>query len=189
MEKALQKAIEANNLPAIREALVNIIINDSGKIVPIETVAEVLETTPGIFDTDNGKQYAPTAAQMTDTQIRELIHDLKSNFSPEKFGLLTEVFAIKSNEGVTFITVEETRVIEPVIDSEPAEMKNNDEEDYGENTESTGKSGKKIGAVIMAIGCAAAIVGLCVPVKFLLGLGIGVFMLGTAFVYMSITRN
>ena len=40
----------------------------------------------------------------------------------------------------------------------------------------------------MTVSAAASIVGLCVPVRFLIGLGIGVIMLGTAIVYLSLRK-
>lgn len=189
MEKALKEAIEANNLPAIREALVNIIVNDAGKIIPVETVTEVLETTPGIFDVDNGKTYDEKDYQNPSQLIDELIKDLKSNFSPEKFGLLTEICVVQVSEGKKYqmpedetsaVLVEELQAAKPASDAGSKK----EEQEYGKPKCNCGKI---INIVIMALGCAAAIVGLCVPVKFLLGLGIGVFMLGTALLYMQIT--
>ncbi len=49
--------------------------------------------------------------------------------------------------------------------------------------------GRTFGYVILLLGLAAAITGVCVPVKFLIGLGIGVLMLGAAIVYASISRS
>ena len=179
MKNTLKEAMKANDLPKIRELLVEIIRNESGTTTRIEEVTEALETTPGLFDLDDGKNYPRSAERMNEELIDRLADDLKSNFSLEKFRLLTEVYAKKA-EDPDFYTPN------PSAEVKPADEKKGSPQEC--------KACKKkcncasvVGAVIMALGCAAAIVGLCVPVKFLLGLGIGVFMLGTAFVYMSIT--
>ena len=41
----------------------------------------------------------------------------------------------------------------------------------------------------MALGAAAAITGMFVPAHFIIGIGIGVFMFGTAVCYMAISRH
>ncbi len=41
----------------------------------------------------------------------------------------------------------------------------------------------------MAVGVAAAVVGICVSLKFLLGVGIGVVMLGSALAYRAIVSR
>lgn len=48
------------------------------------------------------------------------------------------------------------------------------------------KCAKIIGYIMMALGAAAAIVALCVPLRFLLGIGIGVVMIGSAVTYLNI---
>ena len=200
MEKTLKQAVEANNIPAIREALVDIIVKDSGKTVPIQTVTKVLETTPGLFDVDNGKKYADSPADMTDELVAQLIEDLKSNFSIEKFSLLAETFALdpdrkvkvektssaaspEVSDGMQAVSLAEE--IDPVTDEEREQMLEDAKATFGAPDAPKGGS-RIVAAIIMILGCAAAIVGLCVPVKFLLGLGIGVFMLGTALLYINI---
>lgn len=162
MKNTLKKALESNNLPEIRESLIDIIRYKSDEPVSIDTVTEVIETTPGLFDKDNGKYYADSAAELTGEQLDKLTEDLKSNFSLEKYRLFTEAYAILAeNPGY-----------------------------YDKKAASSGSTspGKIFGFILMVLGCAAAIVGLCVPVKFLLGIGIGVFMIGTAVVYINIRR-
>ena len=48
--------------------------------------------------------------------------------------------------------------------------------------------GRTWGIIITLLGLAGAIVGLCVPVGFLLGLGIGVFLLGTVLLYTGMKK-
>lgn len=204
MEKTLKQAVEANNIPAIREALVDIIVKDSGKTVPIQTVTKVLETTPGLFDVDNGKKYADSAADMNESLIQSLINDLKSNFSLEKFSLLTEVYAIKAENPDFFdkkgnsdsdvpdeidIVIEERIVTDIPVDKEEKNTQSVEDDPYEGYVKPVDKGGRKLGAIIMALGFAAAIVGLCVPVRFLIGLGIGVFMLGTALYYVNMRKE
>lgn len=166
MENAFKEALAANDLPKVRALLVETILNGSSDPETINSVTEVLETTPGLFDDDNGKTYAPSAREMTPQLTRQLIEDLKHNFSLEKFKLLTETYALQV-EGFT-----------PPADEE---------------TDTTAKPkckcncGRYVGIVIMVLGCAAAIVGICLPsIKFLLGLGIAVFMLGSVVLYTNL---
>lgn len=182
MENAFKEALESNNLPRVRELLIETIRTESGRTAQIETVTEVLETTPGLFDEDNGKRYADSPAEMTPELTAQLITDLKSNFSLEKFKLLTEVYALRVGE-----TPMEQGVEAALESDSPAtdEVRNEREADSKPRC----SCAKTVAAVIMILGCAAAIVGLCVPVKFLLGLGIGVFMLGTALLYVNLSNK
>lgn len=220
MERTLKEAVEANDIVKIRKALTNIIINDSGKTIPIESVTEVLETTNGLFEPDDGKQYPESAAKLTDQQVRQLIRDLNSNFSIEKFSLLTEFFALKANEsGYKFdpdeddtampgeassdnddmeIVIEERTVMVDGDDRKPVTRAERDEmisdakaawQQEGESCPKKCNCGRIVSAIIMALGCAAAIVGICVPVNFLIGLGIGVLMVGAAALYMNIQSS
>ena len=177
MEKAFKEALDANNLPRVRELLIETITNEADDTDHLETLKTVIETTPGLFDDDNGKFYAPTAADMTPALTMELIDDLKSNFSLEKFRLLTEVYALRVDG---YMPDDE---VNPVKASEPSGSKTSG----GDKPKCS--CGKVAGWVILILGLAGAIVGLCVPVKFLLGLGIGVFMLGLVLLYTNMTRN
>lgn len=184
MKNAFSEALAANDLPKVRNLLIETIRNESNQTAPIETVTEVLETTPGLFDEDNGKTYAPTAQEMTPALTAQLIEDLKSNFSLEKFKLLTEVYALRVGQ-----TPLEQSVEEALNEDSPATDEGKNEADDEAYRKPVGKGGRMLGAVFMILGVAAAIVGLCVPVKFLLGLGIGVFMLGTALLYTNLIKK
>lgn len=48
---------------------------------------------------------------------------------------------------------------------------------------------KIIGYILMALGAATSIVGLCVPVRFMIGLGIGIILLGIALVYINLHNH
>lgn len=177
MKNTLKAAVEANDLPKIRETLVKIIRSKSDKSVSIDSVTEVIQTTPGLFDKDNGKFYADKAENLTAKQLDEIADDLKSNFSLEKFRLLTEAYAILAESPDYYADKKQKATAkETVAKSDCCKS----------GKKKSVSCGKVFGAIVMALGCAAAIVGLCVPVKFLLGLGIGIFMLGTAFVYINI---
>lgn len=54
---------------------------------------------------------------------------------------------------------------------------------------SSGKGAKMFGYVVLILGLISAIVGVSVPIMFLIGLGIGVLMLGSAIVYASLPRK
>lgn len=96
--------------------------------------------------------------------------DLTCNFSLPKFRLYTETQALRhadrdyyfGREAITAST-----------------------EEYTENRKSS-VTIRRIAYIIMALGAAAVIVSLCVPMKFLLGIGIGVIMLGSAVGYRGV---
>lgn len=187
MKKKLKAAVEAADVPQVRSILVDIIGHGAGDTATIEDVTEAIANTPGIFEPDDGKFYAERPEDMTETLIETLRADLDRNFSLEKVRLYTDVESIKARRPHYFRDrekqmrdmAEETcealaAAPEPAEPSDPAER--------------PAPAARVIGYVIMALGAAAAITALCVPVKFLLGLGIGVFLLGTAVTYMTLVK-
>ena len=127
---------------------------------------------------------------MTETLIETLRADLDRNFSLEKVRLYTEVESIKARDPRYFRDREKqmramAEEAGEALAAAPAPAAPSDQADPAERP---APATRVIGYVIMALGAAAAITALCVPVKFLLGLGIGIFLLGTAVTYMTLVK-
>lgn len=177
MENTFKEALEAKDLPKVRELLIEAVTRDPGQTVSIDSVREVLESTPGLFVEDDGRRYAESPDRMTPELTRKLIKDLKNNFSLEKFSLLTETAALHG--------VGENRE----ADNEEEIVKSDSNTASDKASKPRCSCAKTTAIIMMILGCAAAIVGLCIPVKFLLGLGIGVFMVGSFFLYSTLKNN
>ncbi|MDE6006181.1 MAG: hypothetical protein K2G67_01325 [Muribaculaceae bacterium] len=172
MKNKITKAIQANDIPQARELLIEMMSSRAGNTKTILEISETIASTPGIFDTDDGKTY-PVAHEITEEHLAILSEDLRRNFSLPKFRLFTEVHA-------------------RIVRDPDFNLKSS-----SSNPESNSEDNKKrrhcrplliVGYILMALGIVASIVGICVPVRFLIGLGIGVLMLGLAVTYSAIPR-
>lgn len=190
MKKKLKAAVEAADVPQVRSILVDIIGHGAGDTATIEDVTEAIANTPGIFEPDDGKFYAERPEDMTETLIETLRADLDRNFSLEKVRLYTEVESIKARDPRYFRDREKQMraMAEEAGEALAAAPEPAEPSDQADPTERPAPAARVIGYVIMALGAAAAITALCVPVKFLLGLGIGIFLLGTAVTYMTLMK-
>lgn len=190
MKKKLKAAVEAADVPQVRSILVDIIGHGAGDTATIEDVTEAIANTPGIFEPDDGKFYAERPEDMTETLIETLRADLDRNFSLEKVRLYTEVESIKARDPRYFRDREKQMraMAEEACEALAAAPEPAEPSDQADPAERPAPAARVIGYVIMALGAAAAITALCVPVKFLLGLGIGVFLLGTAVTYMTLVK-
>jgi hypothetical protein len=187
MKKKLKAAVEAADVPQVRSILVDIIGHGAATI---EDVTEAIANTPGIFEPDDGKFYAERPEDMTETLIETLRADLDRNFSLEKVRLYTEVESIKARDPRYFRDREKQMraMAEEAGEALAAAPEPAEPSDQADPAERPAPAARVIGYVIMALGAAAAITALCVPVKFLLGLGIGIFLLGTAVTYMTLVK-
>ncbi len=190
MKKKLKAAVEAADVPQVRSILVDIIGHGAGDTATIEDVTEAIANTPGIFEPDDGKFYAERPEDMTETLIETLRADLDRNFSLEKVRLYTEVESIKARDPRYFRDREKQMraMAEEAGEALAAAPEPAEPSDQADPAERPAPAARVIGYVIMALGAAAAITALCVPVKFLLGLGIGIFLLGTAVTYMTLMK-
>lgn len=192
MKKKLKAAVEAADVPQVRSILVDIIGHGAGDTATIEDVTEAIANTPGIFEPDDGKFYAERPEDMTETLIETLRADLDRNFSLEKVRLYTEVESIKARDPRYFRDREKQMramaMAEEAGEALAAAPGPAEPSDQADPAERPAPAARVIGYVIMALGAAAAITALCVPVKFLLGLGIGIFLLGTAVTYMTLMK-
>lgn len=190
MKKKLKAAVEAADVPQVRSILVDIIGHGAGDTATIEDVTEAIANTPGIFEPDDGKFYSERPEDMTETLIETLRADLDRNFSLEKVRLYTEVESIKARDPRYFRDREKQMraMAEEAGEALAAAPEPAEPSDQADPAERPAPAARVIGYVIMALGAAAAITALCVPVKFLLGLGIGIFLLGTAVTYMTLMK-
>lgn len=236
MKRKLQSAIDAADIPMIRATLVEMIDSGYNHSDVLNDIAGALAANPDIFVKDDGRHYADSPADMTETLINSLRADLPGNFSVEKFSLLAEsrllthndphYFSRRESETVEVIedadgeidvtsTLVDNRTTAahattlPTSDASDTDIEAADVSDAtsllnraGSATDSGTKGGnavikprkrrgrflRTIGFSLMALGAAAAIVALCVPISFLLGVGIGVIMLGIALAYAAIPR-
>ena len=190
MKKKLKAAVEAADVPQVRSILVDIIGHGAGDTATIEDVTEAIANTPGIFEPDDGKFYAERPEDMTETLIETLRADLDRNVSLEKVRLYTEVESIKARDPRYFRDREKQMraMAEEAGEALAAAPEPAEPSDQADPAERPAPATRVIGYVIMALGAAAAITALCVPVKFLLGLGIGIFLLGTAVTYMTLVK-
>lgn len=74
------------------------------------------------------------------------------------------------------------------FDSDPEETSEEILEVEDEKASKAVSAGKVIGYVLIVLGVAAAITAICIALKFLLGIGIGIIMLGAAIAYFFINR-
>lgn len=95
MKKKLQEAIEANDIPAVRSILTAMATAKGSSVSSLEDMAEAIARTKDLFDHDDGKIYAESAKELTETEIEALREDIVHNFSIAKFKLLVEVQEIE----------------------------------------------------------------------------------------------
>lgn len=174
----------------VRKLLIEAI--SRGGSADIEVITYAIESTPDLFDRDDGKVY-PEASEMTPPHVAALREDLKENFSIPKLQLLTDLYGLINADmeptapGTRAPRASETSADESADSSALSESEHRDMEDYGPREPHSGsKAGRVVGYLLILLGVAAVVVGVSVPVNFLIGVGIGVIMLGAAVVYMSI---
>lgn len=180
MKERIRKAVESQDTASLRALLIESISVHAGRPETLIEISEIISTVPALFDTDDGKSY-PSADEMTPRSLDALGEDLKINFSLPKYRLFTEVCARIARD--PDFSLRESSREEEVINGAGA---SNADNPYA--SQSRGKSLRILGFILMAAGLATSIVGLCVPVRFMIGLGIGVIMLGSAVAYTTVTR-
>lgn len=218
MKKKLQQAIEAHDVPTVRNILIEMVTAKGGSVSALEDMAGAIAATKDLFVKDDGKIYASSAKELTATEIEALREDVKQNFSVPKFKLLAEVQEIERTHPSYFknrvqevnlnvdyaedTMIEDTMIIEEEIvadrvvvaeiadrpdKSDPADCPGS--LDCSSRPDKSGRAIKICGYVIMLLGLVTSIVGLCIPVRFMIGLGIGVLMLGAGIIYVSINQK
>lgn len=172
MKNKISKAIQANDIPQVRTLLIEMMSSHAGHTRTILEISETIASTPGIFDPDDGKKY-PAPHELSEEHLRILSEDLRQNFSLPKFRLFTEVHA---------------RIVrDPAFALKPT-ARETEEAAIESNKRRHSRPLRMAGYILMALGIVASIVAICIPVRFLIGLGIGVLMLGLAVTYSAIPR-
>ncbi|MCM1369180.1 MAG: hypothetical protein NC204_02280 [Candidatus Amulumruptor caecigallinarius] len=174
MKNKLIKAIEAGDRLLVKEILIDSTAGIPLKKETLEMISLTLSSMPEIFDEDDGVLYPANKRYWTETLTEKIREDLKDNFSRDKLSLIAEI-----SEDITMrpdaeryeYTEQLARTIEAA--HEPYKRRGM-------------PASQILGYVLIALGAVAAIVGLCVSVSFMIGIGIGVFMIGTAVTYMSL---
>lgn len=216
MKKKLQQAIEAGDVPSVRSILIEMVTAKGGSVSSLEDMAGAIAATKDLFVKDDDKVYASSAKELTATEIEALRDDVKQNFSVQKFKLLAEVREIERTHPSYFknrvkevdmnvdyaedtLTVEEEIVADRVVVAEVSDKSNpsdssdrsnpSDMSDSSVRSVKPGRSVKICGYVIILLGLLTSIVGLSIPVRFMIGMGIGVMMLGAGIVYVAINQK
>lgn len=178
MRKKIQQALEANDIPQVREILIEAITSRAGNARTLTDIAETIESTPGLFEPDDGCIY-PKAHDMTESLIETLKNDIRANFSLPKYRLLTEVSARIARDP-SFKLKKEPVVTDEAIFIAGAPV----ETEVG--LPKRHHTARTLGYILILAGLAAAITAICIPLHFLIGVGIGVMMLGIVLVYLSL---
>lgn len=213
--KQLEDALHNHDSGEVREIIIKLLQLKAQRRETLELVTIAISKGENLFEPDDGELRVLERENWSAGYCDELAEAVKMNFSLKKLQMYSEVAmelarnpeARKRGESID----EAARVMEMEIqdvttpDSTPVssaarpsrltnsssnQEKTDESPVNNPKTERTKKSAVKIiGYVLILMGIAAAIVGICVPVKFLIGLGIGVIMLGSAVTYLGINHE
>lgn len=185
MKRRILRAMESGNQQEVRQVLVEAISRGSADDIDIVTLA--IRETPQLFDPDDGKEY-PAAEEMTPPHIAALREDLLGNFSIRKLQLLTDLYGLINADMEASFTSGATQSNQNFQASRSSQSSADSRDDKSYPDSSKPSAAKILGYVIMILGAAASIVGICIPVNFLIGVGIGVILLGSV-ITVSGLRN
>lgn len=189
--KKIEKALQAGDTAAVRRELLDIARNHADNAGALDAVKLAISKSKDLFVKDNGAFRFEKRRDWSAEYRDRLAEALKSNFSREKLSALVEVeLALKSDSDASkgHETVKED--ISADADAVAPEMHLSEKipaDDQWSHPERCKLSGVKIaGYVMMLLSLAAIIVALCIPITWLLGVGIAVFMIATAVTYLNI---
>ena len=187
----IEKALQAGDTAAVRRELLDIARNHAGNAGALDAVKLAISKSKDLFVKDNGAFRFEKRRDWSAEYRDRLAEALKSNFSREKLSALVEVeLALKSDSDASkgHETVKED--ISADADAAAPEMHLSEKipaDDQWSHPERRKLSGVKIaGYVMMLLSLAAIIVALCIPITWLLGVGIAVFMIATAVTYLNL---
>lgn len=189
--KKIEKALQAGDTAAVRRELLDIARNHADNAGALDAVKLAISKSKDLFVKDNGAFRFEKRRDWSAEYRDRLAEALKSNFSREKLSALVEVeLALKSDSDASkgHETVKED--ISADADAAAPEMHLSEKipaDDQWSHPERRKLSGVKIaGYVMMLSSLAAIIVALCIPITWLLGVGIVVFMIATAVTYLNL---
>lgn len=213
MKKALEAAIKAGDIQEIRNSLTALVSERKSSVAQLEDITQAIQDTPGLFAEDDGKFYASSPGEMTETLISSLREDLAGNFSLPKLRLLTECSILEHKnpgyfsrrtseieENVVYpdetleITEEITdgRVVtanvRPQLTPKDSGYRENTLKKHSRAVTVMGDKVTLVAWVAIAAGIVTTIVGICTALPLLLGIGIAAIMFGAATGYAAITR-
>lgn len=206
--KKIDALIEAEDVQGVRGIILDLIISKAGKTRTLDTVRYAMEKSPGLFEEDNGNIEIRGKKTWTQPYVRDLYHALEENFSRKKLLSFVDAGSALALDPAAYkeASAAEAARREAETDALFADSKDSDEkviicdenviiyEDYPAGREEAnlskkGNPGNVFGIILMVLGVAAAVVALCVPhILFLLGIGIGVFMIGSSVVYLGMSH-
>lgn len=206
--KKIDALIEAEDVQGVRGIILDLIISKAGKTRTLDTVRYAMEKSPGLFEEDNGNIEIRGKETWTQPYVRDLYHALEENFSRKKLLSFVDAGSALALDPAAYkeASAAEAARREAETDALFADSKDSDEnviicdenviiyEDYPAGREEAnlskkGNPGNVFGIILMVLGVAAAVVALCVPhILFLLGIGIGVFMIGSSVVYLGMSH-
>ena len=166
--KQLEEALKAKDKMRVRAIVMEALEYHAGKREALEVVAFALDSDVELFEPEDGRLRRLPREQWGPEYEREVREGLKENFS---FPALQ-----------TYADIVTEMAANPEMGASPQE----------EEASDSGRAIRKpnplkvVGYIIMLLGVAAAIVAVCIPLRFLIGLGIGVFMLGSVVTYLAI---
>lgn len=217
MKKNLSEAIAAGDAVKVRTLLLEMLRRDAGRKDTLLSLAAAIEM-PNLFENPSGVLYILPKEEWNLSYARAVEEGLVRNFTRDGLRhyseVMVELAARRRNgdDGLTAPSADSEVRGEAVVLTEVSPQEGDgpadgalteivaiqEVEDLSEEpVRSSGKRrpgyiGIAVGYCLMAIGVLAAIVSLFLPVKFLLGLGIGTLMVGSAVTYggmMTPTRR
>lgn len=216
MINRLEEAVRSGNVAAVRVALVEAVQNRADKPATLHSMRYAISATPGLFEPDNGRIEILDRESWTNGYVRRMIKAINENFSSEKLSRLLEVCSIMKRRPQEFrranraekkmeqamAAAEPVEVVEEVasvVDDNGAvvlEIEELDTEFAGKmpgaaasHSARVSKAGRITGYVLIALGLVCLIVGLCIPMRLLLGIGIGAVLVGSAVAYNYLQRD
>lgn len=207
--KKIDALIDAEDVQGVRGIILDLIISKAGKTRTLDTVRYAMEKSPGLFEEDNGNIEIRGKETWTQPYVRDLYHALEENFSRKKLLSFVDAGSALALDPAAYKEASAAEVArrEAEADALVADSKDYEEkvmicdenviiyEDYPADREESnlrkkGNPGNVFGIILMVLGVAAAVVALCVPhILFLLGIGIGVFMIGSSVVYLGMSHT
>lgn len=175
MDKKFIEAVRFDDAAGVREMIIETLTESPDSMATEEMITFAMDEIPELFAADDGLVLIADPEEWDEAYFAKAESDLRNNFSRDKLVHFQKVSSKLSGNRP--------------MQSDIKESLSEDEIHMSRREAQPSPAMGKLGYVLMFIGAAGAITGLFVPVKFLLGLSIGVMMLGIAVVYMNIRKD
>lgn len=203
--KALEEALYAGDKTRVREIVLDELGKRAGHREALEIVTLAISGEEKIYDPDDGSVRVLEKESWSAAYVDELRAALKRNFSLKGLKLYMDVttelatnpVARRNGEEIDRLTIVEVDEDNEIIDDKPD---NTSVAPLGQDTEAKKESAvsnqktslsltQLVGYVMIIAGVIASIVGLCIPLRLLLGIGIVVILGGSALGYVAIASK